>query len=352
MRHVYPNREVVHLWAHKIQSAARTGNGSLYFTENTIYSYGSHFPVAIHTVGVDGQPGILFTSREHSSTTSHHKSLVRRAIPPDRPVFEVPHLNFGFSESEDNYQHERNFKYYISEVAEHVQKCVRARSSWNKEYHHESAVELRKEALCYATFFGLPDPPIEMIPDLDSEQLAAIKKRESTASAKKAAETRRKQEEDRIRWAKACADWRRGEYHGNLPYNLPTMLRIEGHEIITSLGARFPILHAKRGLTLVRAVMARNEEWTPNGKSCRLGHYQINHISADGTVRAGCHVVTWPEIESIAEDIEDYEPLIKCNQCMMLSINGVACHETGCPNSNKQWSVEDNDWIEQETNDE
>jgi hypothetical protein len=34
----------------------------------------------------------------------------------------------------------------------------------------------------YATFFGLPDPPIEQIPDLDSEQMQKIKAREVEAS--------------------------------------------------------------------------------------------------------------------------------------------------------------------------
>jgi hypothetical protein len=32
----------------------------------------------------------------------------------------------------------------------------------------------------------------------------------------------------------------------------------------------------------------------------------------------------------------------------MLAINGIATHETGCPNSRKQWSFEENDWIETE----
>lgn len=28
---------------------------------------------------------------------------------------------------------------------------------------------------------------------------------------------------------------------------------------------------------------------------------------------------------------------MRCDQCEMLSINGVPCHETGCPNANKEW---------------
>jgi hypothetical protein len=274
--------------------------------------------------------------------------MVHRSIPPDVPLFTVPCQHFGFSEAEDKYQHQKNLKHYAREVDEHLSTCVRARSSYNKEYHHERAVELRKEALWYATFFGLPDPAIEMVPDLDSEQMAAIKSREAKASAKKAAETKRKAEEERVRWAQAAERWRKGEYHHYLPYGIPTMLRIEDHEVVTSRGARFPIIHAKRGLALVRAVMARGEDWRRNGQNCRLGHYQLDWVEANGTVHAGCHIVSWEEIERITAEIEEYEHRIKCNQCQMLPINGIAAHETGCPNSRKQWSVDENDWIETE----
>jgi lipoate synthase len=35
---------------------------------------------------------------------------------------------------------------------------------------------------------------------------------------------------------------------------------------------------------------------------------------------------------------------MKCNQCQMLSINGIACHETGCPNIKKVWDSETETW--------
>ena len=35
---------------------------------------------------------------------------------------------------------------------------------------------------------------------------------------------------------------------------------------------------------------------------------------------------------------------INCDQCDMMSINGVACHETGCPNGRKTW-VEARGWV-------
>jgi hypothetical protein len=29
---------------------------------------------------------------------------------------------------------------------------------------------------------------------------------------------------------------------------------------------------------------------------------------------------------------------MNCDQCQMLSINGTACHETGCPNQSKRYA--------------
>lgn len=36
---------------------------------------------------------------------------------------------------------------------------------------------------------------------------------------------------------------------------------------------------------------------------------------------------------------------MRCNQCEALMINGVFCHETGCPNSRKQWIPDREEWV-------
>ena len=38
---------------------------------------------------------------------------------------------------------------------------------------------------------------------------------------------------------------------------------------------------------------------------------------------------------------------VKCDRCQMLSINGIACHETGCPNMGARWDSESGEWIKQ-----
>lgn len=88
---------------------------------------------------------------------------------------------------------------------------------------------------------------------------------------------------------------------------MPTELRIKGDTVETSRGASFPVEHARRGLALVRATIARGEEWRTNGHTCHLGAYKIERITPDGTVYAGCHVVTMQAIERIAPALESGE---------------------------------------------
>lgn len=38
-------------------------------------------------------------------------------------------------------------------------------------------------------------------------------------------------------------------------------------------------------------------------------------------------------------------PGVRCNQCAAAMINGVFCHETGCPNSRKTWIAERGEWV-------
>jgi hypothetical protein len=51
--------------------------------------------------------------------------------------------------------------------------------------------------------------------------------------------------------------------------------------------------------------------------------------------------------ENYPKDEEDDTPQMSCDQCQMLSINGVPCHETGCPNTNARWDAESGEWIKQ-----
>ena len=61
-KHVFNTGEIPHLWAHHTQDEARNRQGNLYFVGDTIYSYGSHFPIARQITNDAGQRAILFTT--------------------------------------------------------------------------------------------------------------------------------------------------------------------------------------------------------------------------------------------------------------------------------------------------
>lgn len=54
----------------------------------------------------------------------------------------------------------------------------------------------------------------------------------------------------------------------------------------------------------------------------------------------------WVEVSTLVEAMTTPPPRrIKCDQCNMLSINGMATHETGCPNTHKVYDFDEEEWV-------
>jgi hypothetical protein len=133
--------------------------------------------------------------------------------------------------------------------------------------------------------------------------ITAIRKREAKRAAEKAEQTKRERAEALVRQQELITRWRAGHYSGCL-YDVPTMLRIDGPEVVTSRGARFPVSHAKRALAFVRKIRESGQAYVRNGHTVHLGPYPLDRIEPDGTVKAGCHVVSWEEIQRIAPALD------------------------------------------------
>lgn len=52
-------------------------------------------------------------------------------------------------------------------------------------------------------------------------------------------------------------------------------------------------------------------------------------------------------LEDARDGVEDDDEVGRCNQCEALMINGVFCHETGCPNTHSRYDAESGEWIKQ-----
>ena len=305
MRKVVSNREVPHLWAHQSQSEARNSNGSLYFNGDTIYSYGSHFPIAQHvTSPVTGERAILVTTSRYSVTTSGHIGCVRNAIPHGvREIFAPLWNQAGYG----GINHSSVLASLVSELNDAIEAIATAKNIVSRQKRVGIADGIRETAIEVKEFFGLPQD-VPVIPADGADIRAAIAERERVAEEKRKAAAIVEAERQRL-WeieneAKKQA-WLNGERNGyESRWNTDTLLRVVDGEVETSRGAYFPLEHARKGLALVKAVMARGEEWHTNGHTCHLGHYKIDRITPDGTVYAGCHVVKFEAIARIAPMLE------------------------------------------------
>ncbi len=78
------------------------------------------------------------------------------------------------------------------------------------------------------------------------------------------------------------------------------LMRIKGADLETSWGATVPLAHAIRAFRFIKAMREAGRTWHRNGKTIRVGHYQVDAIEADGSFTAGCHSFAWPEVERVA----------------------------------------------------
>lgn len=80
------------------------------------------------------------------------------------------------------------------------------------------------------------------------------------------------------------------------------LLRVDGDQIHTSMGARVPVAAAALVWKLVQRTMASGIEWRRMGpRDVRIGDYPLDHISADGTLKAGCHTIPHHELARMAQ---------------------------------------------------
>jgi len=93
--------------------------------------------------------------------------------------------------------------------------------------------------------------------------------------------------------------WMRGEScKYSTFYGLPPVFRVEGEEVVSSLGVRVPLVDMKRACWFAKAVHTTGKEWHRNGERCDVGVYTIDSITLEG-VKAGCHMVEWLEVERL-----------------------------------------------------
>jgi hypothetical protein len=320
VRQVYDTGMVPHLWARQTQGSARNPQGNLFFEGDTLYSYRSSYPIARHVERKGKGKAVLVQLDTYSKTTTGHIQDARRALSRENgPMFTVPDLgssSWGAREISEN-EHGDNWKSYLDRIEETAAKAKRAKS--NKDWLLGRLAALASEANAYSAYFGLRKR-VKHADDLDAlmGEAAARKAEIRKAELKRDKERKARLEADN---AERLRCWLAGDEGISVLYGLSsldkTYLRVvrcaewdeagnrlyegEPNTIQTSKGASFPLEHAKRVWPLLKRLHDAGETYAHNGHTIHLGEFRIDSVDSSGTVTAGCHVVTWDEIERIAK---------------------------------------------------
>jgi hypothetical protein len=216
-------------------------------------------------------------------------------------------------------EHAANLAHLVERYGDIVAKASRARTYYQAGLL-DDLEKARHAARDYAAAFGLAVP--DMCPQFDFDAIEHKRaEREAKANAPGAAE---KRERDRARREEAkerkaaearrlavlaatdkLAAWRQGA-NVLLPYaaredqNGGALLRVHNGELQTSQGARVPLADAIKVFRFVKLCKERGEAWHRNGRTLPVGAFQVDHVAPNGTFRAGCHLIHWPEIEAAA----------------------------------------------------
>lgn len=325
------HREAAHAWAHDNYNRNGEIAGSRIFAtqhNRTIYSYGTHFPIARRT----NSPAfpVLFTSRGYSVSTSKHIGYVRNAVshlslfycenPADgeaailragwqelvrngMPALESARRDVVAMQTRISARAAKGLPVsdFLSRrleelegrvagksvsIAERIAELERFRGAFSlshKDYGKETD-KLRR------TFKGSDLAKV-------SDKLAA-----RAAKDKRAAEKARKAYE--AEQLKAAAErmeqWLAGESVSPPYYGGPARLRVMGDRVETSQGARVTCKAALSLFAIAARCRESGKEWTcPPETPVDVNGYPLTSITAAGDVTIGCHTLEFAEMARI-----------------------------------------------------
>lgn len=279
--------KIAHIWATQTMQYKREGN--VYFEGDTIYSYGSHFPMARILTNKRGERAAIITIDGYSSTTARHLGETRQAV-THMTCFHVPIKDMDAKGQFESYRVRMNRALLDASKA----RAKRA------DYLSE-ALHYIEEGNAFAAFMGLR-ARLKTPTDMDK----AIADASARFKAERPRAKRVSEQKEREVYAKFQSDlesWKRGG-DINLPYRSgPAYLRIVGDQIETSRNASVPLAVAIRAYRHFKPLRESGMAWTrdhnPDNDAARLSHYTIDRMDDDGTLHIGCHTITWNEVESV-----------------------------------------------------
>lgn len=290
---------IAHLWANKVQESARN-TGNFYFEKDTIYSYGSHFPIATHFNDV-----VLFTLRTYSVTTSKHLQVVRGATSHLNKIYCRNPLEVKYGD------HDKNIQYWVDNIVSIARSLATAR----KPEKYISQIEAEKEQLNkYLTYFKLKlsKAQSKLITFSDTQEfIQAQKDAANTLKRANAAKLKLGEKVYFKRWElwrnfvsvedmnftskeQEAANFYNRTIDGNITY-----LRTDGVMVFTSKGVKLPVSVAQRYFKYYLDIIKKG-----GCTDCdyKMLDYQVREASEKALI-VGCHNMPMNEIQILAKKL-------------------------------------------------
>lgn len=291
MKKVFSTRELVHIWANQQQTEGRNSNGSVFFDETSIYSYGRHFKMAelFPELRV-----VLFNSDSYSVTTSKHQSYTQRAVDRNQynRQFSIPDCNVSGAG-----------QYYVNQIKANLKLALNARKNKvaylsNARWYVTQAKQLSEIFPYDSDGHGMYIPtelfhyfnnPIELT-ETEIAEYKAIQKQNKEAEKRRQAEIELMTQNDVQNWIDGNSSY--------FPSSVSRVyLRILYEDTVqTSKGARVPLTEAKQLFTKLREALGSSTSFTVDGS---IGGYSCRSFR-NNVLTIGCHEITLEEINRFA----------------------------------------------------
>lgn len=291
MKTVFDNRMVAHLFAHQSQEHGRNSSGSFSFHGQELISYNT-------TIAYNFGHVVLISADNMTPTTGKQLSYVRAACRHLDTLHVHGLFQYGdrlYSPNLEVIQRRLNGAFMVR--VERLLDTPKRASRKRVDLLHE----LRTIQRALGTLeLQYTQANLEVLPVINAaydnettglDELTAKREEARRLALKK----QRKEDQEKVQ------QWLAG-----LPVQFPrsyqqggfALLRVHGDVVQTSLGVEVPLSHVVRALKFYHSKVDSNAlPWFKNGETCRVGHFQLDHISTDGVVKAGCHTITPEEIK-------------------------------------------------------
>lgn len=268
MKTVFTNSEIVHVFNEQNQYEGRTSNGSMYFYNNKVYSYGSHYLLAEF---LDSQT-VLINDKGYSTTTGKHISLITSATRNRKQYFVTKThysiVNQNIKEYLNKLVKARKTKeFYLSQIDSTLKmyfeylEYTKQKTKFNKYKEHRETLRIANK------FYN----------DFDN-----LKETIKEANLKESIKAKKEIVQKLKDWKNNKIDWFINKT--NFDY-----LRINGENIETSQNVKISIREAKRVLNLIEAKKVIGQKIDN----------RFTVTSFNNFLKVGCHNISIKEINYI-----------------------------------------------------